>query len=269
MNQNDDILQSYIDQLYVFRSNIPANLTIKRVKEVWSVDKEQTEIPLLIEPRKKIIDNKIKIAKKSLEWLILKPFVKFIAISGSVASKFTKDEDDIDLFIVVKNDTVWIYRLYIYIKNLSKHKIRSKEDTKKGKSVKDKLCINFLVEQRALLFNDDIFNLNELLYMIPIHNKNFQKAIFLNNSWLKDKYMVSEKFLGKDKLKVGDVKELTKRNYFLCPINLLSFMAQLLFMTVMRHKPDFKRLWKGFKNGRVEFYSKDFKREKIGKVKYS
>jgi hypothetical protein len=263
MNENTDRLESHIHQLYEFRSNIPSNLSIEKVKEVWAVEKKQSDIPLVIESRGNIIGEKLEVAKESLEWLILKPFVKFVAISGSVGSEFAEEEDDIDLFIVVKNDTVWIYRLCVYIRNILKKGIRSKGSSMRNKEVKDKLCINFLAEQRGLLFDEDIFNLNELLYMVPIYNRDFLSVIFLNNSWLKDKYMVSDKFLDKGKLKVGDVKELTKRNYFIYPINFISFLGQLFFMIIMKHDPDLKRLWSGFKNGTVEFYPKNFKEEKI------
>ena len=259
MNQKRDRREEIIEELYEFRSRIPANLDTKKVKIVWGIDFSQNNIKEIIQPRKNIIEEKIEIAQDSLEWILFKPFVKFIAISGSVASEFAKEEDDIDLFIVTENDTVWIYRLYIYIKNLTRCKIRSKG----GKQLKNKLCINFLAEQRALLFEEDIFNLNEILFLKPIYNKRFQKVIFLNNPWLKDHYLLSEKFLGKERLKVGDVKEITKRNYILFPINFLAFIGQLLFMVVMRHDPDLKRLFRGFREGRVEFYPKDFKKDKI------
>lgn len=263
MSKNKDRVNTIVRDLYDFRSRIPANLTVGKVKKVWEIEISKKDIPLLIQPRKDIIEEKLKIATDSLEWILFKPFVKFIGVSGSVASGFAKDGDDIDLFIVTKNDTVWIYRLYIYIKNLFKKRVRAK-----GRSdVKNKLCINFLTEQRALLFENDIFNLNELLFLKPIYNEEFQKVIFLNNSWLKDSYLVSDKFLKRDRLKVGDVKEITKRNYLLVPANFLAFIAQLLFMIITRHEPDFNRLFKGFRKGRVEFYPKDFKGKKLEKVK--
>jgi predicted nucleotidyltransferase len=267
MQKNTERIEECIERIKEFRANIPANLTIKKVRDVWGVKIEQKEELKVMEPRKNIIDKKIKIARISLEWLVIKPFVKFVAISGSVASEFAKEQDDIDLFIVVKNDTVWIYRLLIYIKNLFKQKIRSKEKSIKGKSVKDKLCINFLVEQRSLALEEDIFNFNELIYMKPIYNEEFKQLIFLNNMWIKDRYLVSNEFFYFDGLKVGDVKELTERNYFLFFINLIAFIGQLLFMIVMQHKPEISRLWKGFKKGSVEFYPREFKKEKLKDIK--
>ncbi len=259
MSKPDEKIKNIINQLYRFRSVIPANLTVKKVKEVWDVNFEEKKLTRVIEPRKNIIKEKMNIARESMNIFLLPIFVKFVGVSGSVGSEFAKKEDDIDLFIVTKNDTVWIYRILLYIKNLFSKKIRSKGD----KDVKDKFCINFLVEERALEFEDDIFNLNELLYLKPLYNKRYLPVIFLNNSWLKDKYFVSNKFLKRESLKVGDIKNLKKRKHILIPINFIAFIMQFVYMLITDHKPDLKRLLTGFKKGRVEFYPKSFKENKM------
>jgi hypothetical protein len=263
MINQEERLEKVIKELYQFRARIPANLTVEKVKETWGINIDQRAIPKVIQPRGNIIEEKIEILKNSLDLIIKKQFVRFVGISGSVASEFAKTEDDIDLFIVTKNDRVWIYRLLVYINNLFSKRIRSKGDS----NVKNKLCLNFLVEERAVNFDPDIFNLNELIYIKPIYNKKFLRVIFLSNPWLKDRYLLSDKFLGMDDLKVGDVKRIGKRNYFLSPLNFIAFVLQLLFMLVTNHNPDINRLLRGFKEGRVEFYPKDFKEEKIKGVK--
>lgn len=263
MKEKDDLIRACIYKLYDFRANIPANLDSDKVKKVWNVEIEQEKIPKLIHVQKDLLHRKIEITERSLKWLVLKPFVRFIGISGSVASEFPQDEDDIDLFIVTKNDTAWIYRLYLYLMNISHKKIRSNEKVRRGEGVKDKFCINLITEERCLYFEDDIFNLNELLYIKPVYNKDFLNVIYLNNHWLRDKYFVSEKFLNTEVIKVKDVKNLTRRNLFLVPINTFCFIGQICFMMVMKHNPDYGRLWRGFLDGKIEFFPKDFKKEKI------
>lgn len=267
MNKNDNRVEASIQRLYAFRSNIPANLPIGKVKKVWGVDISEQEILPIIAVDKSLLKEKISIAKESLDWLLFKPWVRFIGVSGSVASQFVKKGDDIDLFIVVKNDTAWLYRLYIYFRNLFKKSIRSKERVEKGESVKDKLCINFITEERDLRFEDDIFNLNELLFLKPIYMEDYLKVIFINNPWLNDKYLVSDKYLQKDKVKVRDVRDLRKRNYILFIPNLIAFLGQICYMIIMGHQPDLKRLCKGFREGRIEFYPKDFREKKLKNTK--
>ncbi|MDD3474525.1 MAG: hypothetical protein PHP08_01310 [Candidatus Dojkabacteria bacterium] len=261
MKESNKHIRACIYKLYDFRSNIPANLLSKKINEVWNI--KDLELKENIEVNDKEIKRKINIVKKSLHFLLCKNLVKFIAVSGSVGSEFSKKEDDIDLFIIVKNDTAWIYRLYLYMRNLSRRIIRSKERVSNGENVKDKFCINLITEERALLFEDDIFNLNELLYIKPVYNENFLNVIYLNNPWLKDKYFVSDEFLNRETIRVGDVKGLSKRNYLLIPINFFLFILQIFYMSIMRHQPDYKRLWKGFLRGRIEFFPKEFREEKI------
>jgi hypothetical protein len=267
MNKNDQRVESCIQKLYDFRANIPANLTVNKVKDVWGIEIEKDRYPSRIKPRKEIIGDKLEVAKKSLDWLVLKPWVKFVGVSGSAGSEFAQKKDDIDLFIVVKNDRAWLYRLCIYFRNLSKKRIRSKEKVNKGEGVKDKLCLNFITEERNLRFIDDIFNLNELLYLKPIYTHEYLRVIYINNNWLKEKYLVTDEFLKKEKVTVGDLKDLAKRNYLLLLPNMFAFFGQIIYMFVMRHNPDFKRLWEGFKNGRIEFYPEHFREEKLKSIK--
>jgi len=263
MMKRDKDIRKIVDTLYQFRSKIPANLTVKKVKDVWGIDINKNDYKELIEPRINIIEKKLNIVENLLDKIVISSFVKFVGVSGSVASEFAKEEDDIDLFIVVKNDTVWIYRFLLYIRNLFQNNIRAKGSP----DVKDKLCINYLVEERGLEFESDIFNLNELIYLKPIYNRNYLNVILLLNNWLKEKYLITDKFLGKDRLKVGDVKDVMKRNYFLIPLNFISFILQLTFMIVKKHEPDIGRLFHGFKEGKVQFYPKDFRKEKLGDIK--
>lgn len=264
MNKKLNTLPPYIEKLYAFRNNIPARLSCEKIKLVWDIDIKDTRFNQIDSKTRDIINRKISILKKELDWIVLKPLVKFVGISGSVASEFVKEEDDIDLFIVTKNDTVWIYRLYLYFRNLYKKKIRSKE---RDGSVKDKFCVNFLTEERNLRFESDLFNLNELLYLKPVFNKQYLSIIFLQNDWLKRDYFVTEKFLKKENINIGHVRSLTKRNYILFFFNAFCFLGQLMFMLVMGHNPEIKRLVEGFRVGRVEFYLKNFKTEKLNIVK--
>lgn len=263
MNKNDDRVRACIYRLYDFRKKIPANLNCKKVKGVWDLDISQEKIPELIETKQDVLKQKTGVVEKNLNWLVCKPFVKFVGVSGSIGSDFVKKSDDIDLFIVVKNDTAWIYRLYLYFMNIFKKQLRSKEKNSK-KEVKDKLCINLITEERYLLFENDIFNFNELLYLKPIYNKRFLKVIYISNLWMQDEYLVSDDFLGKNTVQVKDLKNLGKRNWLLIPINIFSFLGELSFMILMKHQPDYKRLWEGLIKGRIEFFPKGFKEDKMG-----
>jgi len=263
MNKSDKQLIAYIEDLYDFRQRIPAFLSKGKIEEVWDIKVKGGRYKDISDRQRGIINRKISILKDSLEWIVLKPFVQFIGVSGSVASEFVKEKDDIDLFIVTRNDTLWIYRLYLYFRNISKRRIRSRS---KQSDVKDKFCVNFLTEERNLLLENDMFNLNELLFLKPVYYSAFLSVIFLQNDWLREKYLVSRKFLRRESLKVGMLKTIMKRNCIFFIINLICFLLQVGYMVVMKHDPDIQRLVNGFRSGRVEFFPKGFREEKLGKT---
>jgi hypothetical protein len=80
--------------------------------------------------------------------------VKFVGISGSIAANIYKKGDDIDLFIVVANNWSWIYRGIIKLLLTLRGRVaRNYSD----KDVEKSLCLNFIVEERALTSPKSIF----------------------------------------------------------------------------------------------------------------
>jgi hypothetical protein len=177
-----------------------------------------------------------------------------VGISGSVGAGFAKEDDDIDVFVVVRNYTSWIYRVIITLKNLFHHRIRM---IRNGGMVKDKFCVNLICEERNLKFDEDIFNFHELMYLIPIYNERYLNFIYSQNSWLRSKYGV------KGELLITRESVSKKRDWFLRVANFKFFVIQILFMIVFLHRPEFGRLWNNYKKGRIEFFPAGFREEKI------
>jgi len=210
------------------------------------------------------LTKKVQIARDSIKYLLVFNWVQFIAISGSVASGFAKEGDDIDIFVVVKNDRIWIYRFIILFRNMFHRKIRIGDG-----SVKDKLCVNFICEERGLSLNPDIFNLNEILSLIPIYKEEYLKVLLNYNGWLFNRYLLSKKVLNeKALLHIQSSKEKgNKRNFLLSIFNIIFLVPQILYMLITGHNPDIKRIRGNYKKGRIEFFLKDFKMEKINSLK--
>ena len=208
------------------------------------------------------LTEKVQKGRDSVKYLLVFNWVEFIAISGSVASGFAKDDDDIDIFIVVRNDRAWIYRAIILFRNIFHNKVRI-GDGKKG--VKDKLCINFISEERGLSLNPDIFNLNEIISLIPLYKKEYLGVLFNQNEWLFDKYLVSRKVL-KENMQISSKKEGNRRNFLLSIFNLMCLSLQILYMLITRHDPDIGRIRENYQKGRIEFFPKDFKMKKINSL---
>jgi predicted nucleotidyltransferase len=233
------------------------SLSKDNVKYIWgrryfkNIDEE--DIKKLKENENKYIKGKIKIAKKNISKLKVFNWVQFIGISGSVAAGFAKEKDDIDVFVVVRNGTMWIYRAIVILKNIFHNKIRAK----RHKDVKNKLCLNLICEERGLQFSNDIFNFHELMFLKPIYNREYKRYILSKNIWLEKEFFVKKELLRSRILS-------KKKAFFLISIvNYLAFLAQLIFMIVSKHNPDIKRLKENFKKGKIEFFEYDYRIKKI------
>lgn len=245
-------VEETLKTLIKFREQMGLSLSEESIKYIWG-KKKAKEFHInrgKNDTRKKEVLRKIELCKRNIDKFKIFNWVQFIGISGSVAAGFAKDEDDIDIFVVVKNGTLWLYRGLIVFKNIFHNKIRAK----RHKNVKDKLCLNLISEERGLNFESDIFNFHELMFLIPVYNEKYLKFIYSQNLWLEDDYYIKKENL---QSKIFPQKEA---NFFLKFLNRLAFFSQLVFMFLARHKPDITNLVNDNKKGRIEFFEKDYKK---------
>lgn len=248
----EDIKKS-VENLEKFRTLMGASLKKDDIKRIWGKS-------FLRESKEKYEQNVNEIVKGKLEYAenivkVLKIFnwVKFIGVSGSVGAGFAKEEDDIDILVVVKDGTAWVYRGLISIANLFHNKIRAK----RHKVIKNKLCLNMICEERGLKFDNDIFNFHELMFLVPIYNEKYLNFIYSNNLWLRESYFVKKDLL------YTKISRGKNANIFIKFLNTVFYLLQISFMYISNHKPDLKRIKRNYKKGRIEFFEEDFKKEKL------
>lgn len=136
--------------------------------------------------RQKIADQKWKKARKIIRRLQIIPYLRMVAVSGSLALNNTKKESDFDLLIVVKNKRIWLARFLItsFIQLMGRR--RHKNITE------DRICLNHYITDKSLEIKfKSLYNAQTYAHIVPvleieewIYNK-FQKA----NKWVKD-YLV-------------------------------------------------------------------------------
>lgn len=230
-----------------FRKNMGSDLFFEDAKRIF-----KSNITYLKKrPTNSLLDKKIHYAISNISTFKIFGLVKFVAITGSVGAGLNKD-DDIDIFVVVKNGSSWIYRGFLLLKNIFKKNMRFSHQ----KNVKDLFCINMIYEERGVIFDEDIFNLHELYYMIPIFNEEYFNIILSKNKWVKQYGgVITHK---------EDYNE--KHNIILYGINTFAFFAQYLYMKMNRNKPKFKRLWNNFVDGKIDFFSENFKKKILKKI---
>jgi len=236
-------------ELLQFRSLFNKGITNEESIKIWGKEYKGAS-----KGKKNIfVEKKVTIAKKNLSVLLIGNLVKFIGISGSVGSGFAKEDDDIDIFVVTRNGIMWLYRALVQIKNIFHRKIRIKGE----KDVKDKFCLNLIAEERGLKFDNDIFNFNELMYLIPIYNEKYLNYIYSQNRWLETEYKIKKENM------ITKIKPQSDVNILMQILNKFLYYLQLIYMNLARHRPDLERIRENSKKGRIEFFPKKFRERKI------
>lgn len=101
------------------------------------------------------------------------PFVKGIAISGSLSKNVMYDDGDIDYFIITAKNRLWICRTIlilfkkIFLLNSRKY-----------------FCVNYFVDEENLkIIDENIFTAVEINYLTPVYNKEIFERLKRENNW--------------------------------------------------------------------------------------
>ena len=146
--------------------------------------------------RQKLADQKWKKARKIIRLLQIIPYLRMIAVSGSLALGNTRKNSDIDLLIVTKSGRIWTCRTLITILITLLGKKRHKEKTR------DRICLNHYITDKSLkipfesLYNAQTYarlvNVYELNFL-PLKKREIEKGYFRqfqeSNLWVKN-YLV-------------------------------------------------------------------------------
>jgi len=136
--------------------------------------------------------QKLNKAKKDLRVLKKIPWLKFIGISGSVASHSSKKDDDIDVVLITSHHRLWLTRLLVMVlMRISGKKIR-----RYGSSFyKDYYCFNLLLSEPDLKLppkKRNLFNAYQLYFIESIlDNNNLKEKLYLQNKFWVKKYLAN------------------------------------------------------------------------------
>ncbi len=104
------------------------------------------------------------------------PFIKGVAISGSLSKGYYDDKSDFDFFVITKTKRVWISRLILAIyKRLFLNN-----------SYKE-FCVNYFVSTSTLEIEEkNRFTATEIVTVIPLYGKTEFSDFYKANSWVKE-----------------------------------------------------------------------------------
>ncbi|QQG47670.1 MAG: nucleotidyltransferase domain-containing protein [Candidatus Woesebacteria bacterium] len=177
--------------------------------------------------KEKISEKKIRIAIKASKIIKKIPTILFVGLTGSCAMKNATSKSDIDLIIIVKKDTLWITRPFVYLLlEIFGFPFRRSF----SKNLKDRLCLNIWLDTKNLRWKTkNIFTAHEIAQIKPLvnHQKTHQK--FLNkNKWILDFWPNAVKIPRKLKFTKNSskIENLLIHKF----IENLAFKAQYLYM---------------------------------------
>lgn len=119
----------------------------------------------------------IKKTKAHVWWFSLIPIIECVCISGSLSKYYMDKHSDIDYFIIVKANRLWIFKLLtsIVIKAFLKF------------GIKKYFCANYMITNDNLLIQkQNLYTATEIATLIPIYNKSIFDEFIRINSWYKN-----------------------------------------------------------------------------------
>ncbi|HUT96235.1 MAG TPA: nucleotidyltransferase domain-containing protein [Candidatus Paceibacterota bacterium] len=133
--------------------------------------------------RQKISDEMWKKTKKIVKWLQFIPYIKMVAVSGSLAMYNARKESDIDLLIVAKSKRIWTARFLatLFFQVIGERRY--------GKKTAGRFCLNHYIADESLKIDfPSLYNAQIYAHLIPIlgtgksiYNKFQQENNWINN----------------------------------------------------------------------------------------
>ena len=107
------------------------------------------------------------------------PYVRTVVLSGATAFGNSSQNDDIDLFLIVQPNRIWIVELYnLFVIRLWREKICRQPRT---------ICSNYLVETVSLTLPErDFFTAHQIVHMKPIYDEGFWRYFIKANPWVRE-----------------------------------------------------------------------------------
>ena len=102
------------------------------------------------------------------------PFVRAVAVSGSLSKNYAEEKADIDFFIITSSKRLWLSRTLMHIFKKLTFLIGRQHY----------YCMNYYVDEEALLLKDqNVFSAIELRTLVPVAGSQVLNQFFSANDW--------------------------------------------------------------------------------------
>ncbi len=183
-------------EIYLFNQSAVTDVAINHELEVLVNDRKLFKVDgfysihnncQLAERRRqgnKLAAEHLIIAQRVASFLFKFPYVKAIAVSGSLSKNFATDKTDIDFFIITAANRLWIARTCMHLyKKLTF--LRGRQNW---------FCMNYYVDEAALEIKEkNIFTAVEIVTLLPMYGKDCLDKFIKENKWT-DSFLPVKRF---------------------------------------------------------------------------
>lgn len=116
-------------------------------------------------------------ANKMAKIISFLPYVKMIAVTGSLSMDSTTDKSDIDLLIVARNGRIWTTRVII---TAVMHLLGKRRH---GDTIRGRICLNHYITDNSLTIRpSNLFSAHIILSLVPLYSNRFLERHFGNEN---------------------------------------------------------------------------------------
>jgi hypothetical protein len=136
--------------------------------------------------------NMLKTAEKIASFLSAFPFVRGVAVSGSLSKNFADEKSDIDFFIITAKNKLWLARAIMH--GFKKFTFLFKKE--------HWFCMNYYVDEAMLQIKEkNIYTATEIATLLPLRGIGSFQEFYQHNKW-------SRNFLPNHTMRVSYLQEL-------------------------------------------------------------
>jgi hypothetical protein len=123
--------------------------------------------------------DEMKKAVKTARWLFRFPFVRSIAVSGSLSKNYADEHTDIDFFVITARGRLWLARTLLHVLyKLPRFSAKSRP-----------FCLNYYIDDAVMEIEEkNIFTATEIITLLPLEGEAAFNQFKLANGWVKDYY---------------------------------------------------------------------------------
>lgn len=118
----------------------------------------------------------LKKAERSAAIISCFPFVKGVAVSGSLSKNFADDNADIDFFIITTANRLWIARTMLHLFKKFTFLVNKQ----------DCFCMNYFIDEAEQdILEKNIYTATEVVTIMPLRGTAIFESFFTINNWTK------------------------------------------------------------------------------------